>query len=117
MDTWIDPATGDYTGARISRLENAVYLRLMTPLGSWWADTSLGSRLHELAREKDVPRIALLARQYAEQALQGLLDDGRARAVEVSAEQPHDGRCLRHVTVTDATGQRDSYEHFVPVGA
>lgn len=65
MDTWIDPATGDYTGARISRLENAVYLRLMTPLGSWWADTSLGSRLHELAREKDVPRIALLARQYA----------------------------------------------------
>lgn len=54
MDTWIDPATGDYAGARISRLENAVYLRLMTPLGSWWADTSLGSRLHELAREKDV---------------------------------------------------------------
>ena len=76
MDTWIDPATGDYTGARISRLENAVYLRLMTPLGY-----------------------------------------GRARAVEVSAEQPHDGRCLLHVTVTDATGQRYSYEHFVPVGA
>lgn len=63
------------------------------------------------------PRIALLARQYAAQALQGLLDDGRARAVEVSAEQPHDGRCLLHVTVTDATGQRYSYEHFVPVGA
>lgn len=104
MDTWIDPATGDYTGARISRLENAVYLRLMTPLGSWWADTSLGSRLHELAREKDVPRIALL-------------DDGRARAVEVSAEQPHDGRCLLHVVVTDATGTPYSYDHFVRVGA
>ena len=96
MDTWIDPATGDYTGARISRLENAVYLRLMTPLGSWWADTSLGSRLHELAREKDVPRIGLLARQYAEQALQGLLDDGRARAVEVSALPAACGRHRRH---------------------
>lgn len=55
--------------------------------------------------------------RHLEQELQGLLDDGRARAVEVSAEQPHDGRCLLHVTVTDATGQRYSYEHFVPVGA
>nr|MDN1656773.1 hypothetical protein [Escherichia coli] len=33
---------------------NAVYLRLATPLGSYWADALLGSRLHELKREKDV---------------------------------------------------------------
>ena len=117
MDTYIDPSTGGYTGQRISRLENAVYLRLMTPLASWWADPSLGSRLHELAREKDVPRISLLAQQYAEQALQPLLDDGRARAIEVSAEQPHNGRCLLHVVVTDATGTPYAYDHFVRVGA
>lgn len=117
MDTYIDPDSGDYTGERISRLENAVYLRLMTPLGSWWAEPALGSRLHELAREKDVPRIALLAQQYAEQALQPLLDDGRAQAVEVSTEQPHNGRCLLHVIVTDATGDKYTFEQFVRVGA
>ncbi|WP_242671874.1 phage GP46 family protein [Stutzerimonas kirkiae] len=39
---------------------------------------SLGSRLHELQRCKDLARIGKLAQQYAEQALQPLLDDGRA---------------------------------------
>ena len=116
MDTYIDPRSGDYTGERISRLQNAVYLRLMTPRGSWWADPELGSRLHELEREKDLPRIALLARQYAEQALRPLIDDGRARDVVVTAEQPHDGRCLLHVEVTDAAGEPYRYEHFVRVG-
>lgn len=116
MDTFIDPRSGDYTGKRISRLETAVYLRLMTPRGSWWADPELGSRLHELEREKDVPRIALLAQQYAEQALRPLLDDGRARAVTVTAEQPHNGRCLLHIEVTDAVGEPYRYTHFVRVG-
>lgn len=116
MDAYIDPRSGDYTGARISRLENAVYLRLATPRGAWWADPELGSRLHELAREKDVPRIALLAQQYAEQALRPLVDDGRARAVTVTAEQPHNGRCLLHVEVIDAAGEPYAHEHFVRVG-
>lgn len=114
-DAAIDTLRGDYTGERISSLANAIYLRLMTPLGSWWADTALGSRLHELAREKDVPRIRRLAAQYAEQALAPLLTDGRARAVTVTAAQPHDGRCILHVTVTDATGQQQTYTHPVRV--
>lgn len=117
MDAQLDPTTGDYTGTRIDHLGNAVYLRLMTPRGTWWADPTLGSRLHELAREKDVPRISILARQYAEQALQPLLDDGRARAIEVTAEQPHNGRCLLHVRVTEAGGAAYAFEHFVRVGA
>ena len=56
-----------------NNLANAVYLRLMTPLGSYWADPTLGSRLHELQREKDVSRVAVLARQYAEEALAPLV--------------------------------------------
>ena len=38
-----DPADG---------LANAVWLRLATPLGSYWADATLGSRLHELQRDQ-----------------------------------------------------------------
>ncbi|MFC0146146.1 phage GP46 family protein [Pectobacterium cacticida] len=74
MDNLLNPTTGDYTGTTTTTLANAVYLRLTTPLGSWWADPLLGSRLHLLARKKRrSPRVQKLARQYAEEALQPLI--------------------------------------------
>ena len=115
LDQALDPYTGEYAPGRINHLGNAVYFRLQTPLGSWWADTSLGSRLHELAREKDVPRVGILAEQYAEQALRPLIEDGRARSVTVTAQQPHDGRCLLLITVEDATGREQTFQHPVAV--
>lgn len=75
----------------------------------------MGSRLHELAREKDVPRVSVLARQYAEQALLPLIQDGRARSVTVETEQPHDGRLLLRITVEDATGREQTFQHPVQV--
>lgn len=115
MDAFLSPYTGDYTGEHTRTLENAVYIRLMTPLGGWWADPSLGSRLHELMREKDVPRIRTLARQYAEQALASLVTSGRAQSVSVTADMPHDGRCLLRVEVIDLTGRRSLYSYPVKV--
>ena len=96
MDAGINPTTGDLTGKRINTLANAVYIRLTTPLGSWWKDPGLGSRLHELRRSKDLPQIGKLARQYSEQALQPLLDDGRARSISITYEQPHN--CLLYTS-------------------
>ncbi|WP_334158725.1 phage GP46 family protein [Oryzomicrobium sp.] len=101
-----DPAAG---------LANAVYLRLTTPLGSYWADPSLGSRLHELQREKDKTRVALLARQYAEQALEPLIADGRASDIEVSTEQPGNGWLHLLIEVAAATGERLTFKHPVTV--
>ena len=115
IDKGLDPYSGEYLQTRINHLGNAVYIRLATPLGSWWADTSLGSRLHELARSKDVPRIRILAEQYAAQALQPLLDSGRARSIAVTSQQPHDGRCLLLITVEDATGRQSTFQHPVAV--
>ncbi|GAB6035832.1 phage GP46 family protein [Fundidesulfovibrio butyratiphilus] len=115
IDKGLNPSTGEYVASRINHLGNAVYIRLATPLDSWWADPSIGSRLHELARSKDVSRISVLARQYAEQALRPLILDGRARSVAVSAEQPHDGRLLLLVTVVDATGREQTFKHPVRV--
>ncbi len=115
MDMGIDPLTGDYSGQVIDDLGNAVYLRLQTPLGSWWADPTLGSRLHELQREKDVPRIQILARQYAEDALRPILDDGRATSITVETEQPHNGWCLLLITVVDAQGRKRAFNHPVKV--
>ncbi|OIO04847.1 MAG: hypothetical protein AUJ49_02155 [Desulfovibrionaceae bacterium CG1_02_65_16] len=121
-DALLDPTTGGYTltaGALTQDpargLANAVYLRLMTPLGSYWADAALGSRLHELTRQKDLPRVAVLAKAYSEQALQPLLDDGRAQGIAVSTEQRHDGWLRLRVAVTDAGGREHIFAHTIKV--
>ncbi|WP_431287462.1 phage GP46 family protein [Roseateles chitinivorans] len=121
-DTYIDPITADYvqSAGDLARdpadgLANAVYLRVMTPLGSWWADTSLGSRLHELQREKDVPRVQRLAVQFVQQCLQPLVDDGRALAVDVQAEHAP-GRLNLLVTITDAGQAERTFDFFIKVG-
>lgn len=121
-DAWIDPDTRDYrlsagTAQRdpAAGLANAVYLRLMTPRGSYWAEPTMGSRLHELAREKDLARVAVLARQYAQVALQPILDDGRATAIDITTERPGNGRLHLRIEVTDAGGGRQTFTHPVTV--
>ncbi|MCG8993206.1 phage GP46 family protein [Laribacter hongkongensis] len=115
MDALLDPQTGDYAGSRTDTLTNAVYLRLTTPLGSWWAEPTLGSRLHELQREKDVSRIAVLARQYAEQALAPLLKDGRADRITVTTSRQQPGWLQLHIQVEDASGRVQHFQHPVKV--
>ena len=115
MDAGIDPISGDLTGKRIHTLANAVYLRLTVPLGSWWADPALGSRLYLLRRSKDVSRVGGLAQQYAIDALQPLLDDGRATSVSVTVEQKHTGWLLLLVEVTDSAGAIQIFRHPVQV--
>lgn len=114
MDAFISPQSADYSGSRTDTLANAVYLRLATPLGSYWQDLTLGSRLHELQRLKDVARVAVLARQYAEQALAPLLDDGRAKRVTVTTER-QSGRLAMHIEVLDASGRTQTFQHAVKV--
>lgn len=106
MERGLNPLTGDYSGEVIDHLGNAVYLRLMTPLGSYWADKTLGSRLHELAREKDVERVRVLARQYSEQALQPLIDDGRADGVDVVAIRQQLGRLALGIEIAQGVSRR-----------
>lgn len=109
MDREIDTRTGSYTGQSINNLQNAVYLRLMTPRGSYWADVNLGSLLYTLEREKDVQRVSLLAKQYAEQALQPLINDGRAVDIQVTTVQPHNGRLHLHIEVTQQAGEKFTF--------
>jgi len=126
MDTFIDPTTAAYkaTSEGLARdpaggLANAIYLRLMTPLGSYWAAPLMGSRLHELQRAKAVSNVGLIAKQYAEQALAELVADGRARSleVEVNVQSMADASksMAMQITVVDATGQRHTFPHVVRV--
>ena len=115
MDQNISPTTGDYTHSRIDSLQNAVYLRLETPLGSYWADPALGSRLHELKRDKDLPQVRLRAIQYSEQALQPLLNDGRAQSITIDAQKGPKGWLFLSVTVQDSAGSPHTFKHPVRI--
>jgi phage gp46-like protein len=111
----IDPYTRGYTGEQITHLGNAVYCRLMTPLGSYWADPTLGSLLHTLVRMKDLPRIGVLAEQYAREALQPILADGRALAIDIYVDQPHNGRLMMQVRITSADQNQQTFSYWIPV--
>lgn len=96
----IDLVLSGYDLAKDDGLRTAVIISLFTdrraeaddeiPDGSddrrgWWAGSS-GSRLWLLARAKEMPDTLARARTYAIEALQWLVDDGVATAVEVTAE-------------------------------
>ena len=60
----------------------------------WWGDSfptvandRIGSRLWLLSRAKLVPETAARAKEYAEEALQWLIDDAVAARVDVQAER------------------------------
>ena len=121
MDALIDPTTQDYTlatGALVrdpaNGIANAVYLRLMTKLGSYWADPTLGSRLHELQREKDVVRVTRMAQQYAEQALAPLVSAKRVQSVVVSVARAV-GMLELTIDIVTLSGTRATFTHPVKV--
>jgi len=82
----------------------------------WWGDSypavegdRIGSRLWLLGREKSLPEVAGRAKQYAQEALQWLLDDGLAQAVTVVAEIQDVRTLALSISMTRPTGAVISY--------
>lgn len=116
MDALLNPQTGGYvTNESAQSIENEMYIRLVTPLGSYWADKTLGSRLHELRRSKHLPHIAVLAKQYAEQALQPVMDSKRAQSIDISAATAQRGWLKLHIAAVNAAGRTVTLTHKVAV--
>lgn len=115
MDRRINPLTGDNDGTRCNDISNAMYLRISVPLGSYWANPLLGSKLHLLRRAKDVERNKTLAIQWTKEALQGLIDDKRADHIDVDAVWSHDGR-LQLVSEAYQNGQHvGAFSRYIKV--
>ena len=116
MDALLNPQTGGYVVNQSAQgIENEVYVRLVTPLGSYWAEPALGSRLHELRRQKHLKRIEVLAKQYAEQALQPVIQSKRAQSIQVTASAPQHGWLKLHIEAVDAAGDTVTLNHKVAV--
>jgi phage gp46-like protein len=126
MDTYIDPLTRGYlvAGTDLQRdpgdgLANAIYLRIVTPIGTWWADPTVGSRLHELQRAKATSDVLQAAQLGARQALAPMIDDGRLASVDVDTEIRNMADASRavalRVTAVAANGRVITFNHHVQV--
>ncbi len=117
-------------------LETAVILSLFTdrqaepgdsiPDGTadrrgWWADVfadvpadKIGSRLWLLHREKQLQSVVNRAREYAQEALSWLVEDGVAKAVRVNASIVRIGVLGIYIEVArpDATVAKYRFENF-----
>ena len=114
-------------------LETAVYLSLFTdreaqdgdvlPDGvtdrrGWWGDAfpqvdgdKFGSRLWLLKREKSTPAVVSRAQEYSREALQWLVDDQVASAMNVTAEIVRIGVLGISIDIVRPTGDRAKYQY------
>ncbi len=85
----IDNQTGRgiMTFSKTSTLMNNIYLSLSVRRGSFFLDPQFGSRLHLLTRAKNTDQTAQLAVGYCKEALQWMIDTGKARAINVLAQR------------------------------
>ncbi|MBN2140672.1 MAG: phage GP46 family protein [Desulfovibrionaceae bacterium] len=84
----------------------------------WWADATLpgdrryGSRLWLLRREKQTAVVLARAKQYAEEALAWMLEDGLAESVEVSAAWAAQGVLALSVVIDADQSFEFSYDYL-----
>lgn len=135
MQLFIDGVEADLSRFMDDRLPRAVFNSLFSwrradegddrPNESWqgwWGDVypehegdRFGSKLWLLSRAKIVPETLGLARQYAEEALQWLIDDGVAGRVETDAEYNEFQRLDLLVTIYKPDGRVATSMRFADV--
>ena len=135
-----DIALGDYDLTSDQGLRTAVLISLFTdrraddddqlPDGSndrrgYWGDSypdidgdELGSRLWLLSREKQTTDVLIRAREYCQEALQWLIDDGIASTVEVDNEWLRQGVMAIYITITRGDGRlyQDVFDYELKAG-
>ncbi|AEI76557.1 bacteriophage protein GP46, Mu-like protein [Cupriavidus necator N-1] len=84
------------------------------PRRGWWGDLlaarPIGSRLWLLSREKQTAEVVRRAREYAEEALAWLLDDGVCASVEVITEIVQTGMLGLRCRFTRPDGTAVAYQ-------
>ncbi len=86
-------------------------------LRGWWADAfpavpgdQIGARLWLLHREKQTQSVLNRARDYAEEALQWLLEDGIVKSIRVTAEIVRQGVLGLSIDITRPDGKTANYK-------
>lgn len=120
MDFRIDTLSGigQMTFEKADNIMNNIFLSLMVQKGSFFQNPDFGSRLHELFRAKNTERTAALAVEYCKEALQWIIDIGRAVKFDIYTERDmlqdlHRLKVL--IEATQADGRIVTFETFVEV--
>lgn len=103
-------------GTAGSPLLTLIFMSLMIPRGSWFANPLLGSRLHLLRKAKCLPATERLLKDYIAEALRWLRDGGKITSLEISTERiPSRGRINFTVAAVGSDGEPVTYSNFVRV--
>ncbi len=109
---------GQMTFDRADSIMNNIFLSLMVRRGSFFQNPEFGSRLHLLHRAKNTEKTAALAVEYCKEALQWLLDVGRATKIEVVSQRDRLqdlNRLKLLIETTQADGRTVTFDYFVEV--
>ncbi len=99
-------------------IAEVAYIRLVTPLGSYFDDPTLGSKLYLLKRNKDLPRIRRQAVAWAKQALEPMREPFYLTDIEVwsdGVEQGKKGYFIIRAVLTTSDGSKHKTYMNVPV--
>lgn len=110
---------GAMTYEKATSIMNNIYLSLAVQRGAFFANPSFGSRLYELSREKNTEKTMRLAIDYCREALQWMIDCGKASAVNVWAARNKSQDLHRLNVLIEVTpandGQPVAYSIFINV--
>lgn len=109
-----DRAAESFTKA--DTIFNNIFLSLAIEQGSWWLDPTFG--LRSRGRLKNTAATARLLEQDCKNALQWIIDTGRADSIDIATErdQAQDlGRLKLLIVATQADGRRVTFTKFIEV--
>jgi len=93
-----------------------IYTSLTITQGSWWFNPAFG--LRDRGPLKNTEATARLVKQDCQQALQWLLDNGRASSIVIDTERDRSrdlNRLKLLVTATQADGRQVTFDKFIEV--
>jgi len=101
--------------AKANNILNNIFLSIMIERGSFFFNTDFGSRLHLLKKMTD--RNVALAKSYIDEALQWILDTGKAKTIETRTERDLNvtNRINFQVVATQANDAITTFESFIEV--
>lgn len=112
-----DSHTGtiDQTFDQSGDILNNIIISLAIKKGTWWHDPQFG--MTDRPRMKNTAATARLVKQDVEQALQWIIDAGRAVSIEVAAWRDQNDRDRLNIliTATQADGRIVTYTTFKEV--
>lgn len=113
-----DGISADMTFEKVEDIRNNVFLSLYIDKGSFFLNPEFGSRLYLLKRAKLTPNTEKLAIEYCKEALQWIINIGRATKFEYFTEidkLQNPNRLKILIRGYQEEKEIISYEHFLEV--